>query len=125
MPGKHWENESNNRITLREINADVKDFTDEIQDDRLQKEEDGHYQITEFVYDVQLVRLFGQYVASHEEMAAYFDVNIQTINKLMADSTTDFYKVYRKAGSLTSLSLRQMQIKSAMAGILSITAKQG
>ena len=104
-------------ITIRGLNEDIKEYTDEIKAKRLaEKANDITNAQNKFYYDVELVRIFGQYNASIEEMAAYFGVRTGTISKLMADPESDFCKVYNKAKSLLHLSIRQTQIKGALAG---------
>lgn len=103
-------------ITLRGANEDVKEFVEDIKADRMLKEEQGKFHIDEFRYDVDMVRIFGQYQASQVEMSAYFGVNVSIIAKLMNDEESDFYLVYQKSKSLLCMSLRQTRIKGALAG---------
>lgn len=106
----------NKRITLRGMNEDVKDFTDDIKSKREELADSGELNRVNFFYDVEAVRIFGQYGATAEEMAAYFSVDKTTITKLMSNKESDFFKVYQKAYSLLCMSLRQAQIRSAMSG---------
>lgn len=103
-------------ISLRGANEDIKEFVDDIKANRMAMEEQGKFHLDEFRYDVDMVRVLGQYAASQVEMAAYFGVNVNIISKLMNDDQSDFYKVYHKAKSLLCMSLRQTQIKGALAG---------
>lgn len=116
MPGDMEPTKALRALTLRGANEDVKEFTNEIKARRLLEEESRPVVAQVFYYDVEKVRIFGQYGASTPEMAAYFEVDSATINKLLSDEQSDFYKVYNKARALLGLSLRQVQIKSALAG---------
>lgn len=107
---------SGTMITLRGMNDDVKEFTDSIKERRMREEESGKYRISEFVYDVEAVRIFGQYSASASDMAAYFRVDESTINKLIKDTESDFHQVYSTARSVLRIALRQKQIKVALDG---------
>lgn len=104
------------KLLLAEANKDVKEFTDEIHARRIQQEEDGEFPISDFIYDVQAVRLMGQTGCSNVEMASYFGIDEGTIGKLMRDPTSDFFKVYNKANSILKMTLRQSQIKTALSG---------
>lgn len=102
--------------SLREINEEVKDFTEDIAVRRMEEEDNGAYRVTDFVYDVREVRLMGQYAASTQDMAGFFNVSEATIQRLLADAESDFAKVYNKALSIFTLSLRQGQAKAALGG---------
>jgi len=102
--------------TLRDLNSEIKDFTDDIATRRMEEEDEGKYKVTDFVYDVQAVRLMGQSGTSVAEMAAFFGVPESTVEKQLADKDSDFCKVYYKSMAMLGISLRQAQIKSGLAG---------
>ena len=111
-----YDKRKNKQLTLKSANQDIKEFTDRIHSDRLERLRENKFQPQELVYDVQAVRLFGQTGSTIYEMAAYFGVAENTIEGLMRDKESDFYKVYYRANSLLHMSLRQRQIKTAMSG---------
>jgi len=104
------------KLRLVQVNAEVKDFTDEIEAKRFREEDEGRFSSLDFRYDVQAVRLMGQTGCSLTEMAAYFNVAESTIMNLMKDPTSDYFQVYHRANSILCMTLRQSQIKTALAG---------
>lgn len=67
------------------------------------------------------VKIFGRLVATHEEMAAWFNVTVRTIENYMKsnkdeENNSRFFRVYKKAESETKASLRRNQLKYAAKG---------
>jgi regulator of sigma D len=66
------------------------------------------------------VKIFGKLLATHEEMADYFDCSVRTIERYMQtadeENITDFCRVYKKAASVSKTSLRRKQMQKAQAG---------
>ncbi len=113
MDSKH-EKKAAKGLTLRGLNEEITDFTQ----DQLAEQEriKDIAPSTQYFFDLEKVRIFGQYGATPDEMAAYFGVHADTIRKSLADEETPFHKVYNKANSMLALSLRQTQIKGALQG---------
>jgi len=66
------------------------------------------------------VEIFGKLLATHEEMADWFDCCLSTIEKYMTlkdpENVTEFLRVYKKASAESKTSLRRMQMTKAMEG---------
>lgn len=62
------------------------------------------------------VELFGSLVATHREMANWFECNVRTIERYMADKEGDFCRVYKKAEANAKISLRRTQLAEANNG---------
>ena len=80
------------QLTLRSMNDEVTDFTNDINIERMDMEEKGEFHPSEFIYDVEKVRLLGQYGSTGVEMAAYFGVEPAVISRLLKDDKSHFHK---------------------------------
>lgn len=65
---------------------------------------------------IEQVKLLGMLHATQKEMAQWFGLSQSTIEGYMADKEGEFYKVFTKAQSETSISLRRLQLAKAQAG---------
>ena len=102
------------QIKLGDMNATITRSVAEIKSKRLLNPELVAKE--PFSFTVEEVRLFGQYCATMQEMAAYFGTSLSTIAKVMSNDRSDFAMVFNKAKSLTHMSIRQSQLKSALNG---------
>lgn len=70
------------------------------------------------------VEIFGKVLATHEEMASYFNCCVRTIERYMhieiaedgSEKISEFCRVYKTAASTTKLSLRRKQLQKATKG---------
>ncbi len=65
---------------------------------------------------IEQVKLLGTLHATQKEMANWFGLSQSTIEGYMADHDCEFYKVYSKAASETSIGLRRLQLAKAEGG---------
>jgi hypothetical protein len=58
----------------------------------------------------------GMLGATYEEMAAWFDCNVRTIERRMAMGNSEFCRAYKKGLGRLKVSLRRQQIEAAKGG---------
>ena len=62
------------------------------------------------------VKLLGQFRATYQTMAEWFECSEQTIRRNMQKKRSEFSKVYKKAMATTKMKLSEAQIKYALNG---------
>lgn len=62
------------------------------------------------------VELFGSLVATHVEMANWFECTVRTIENYMEDHDSEFFRVYKRAEAESKQSLRRLQMNAAQDG---------
>lgn len=67
-------------------------------------------------FDLSVVEGLGRIGATAFEMAHVLPASRSTVEKRMADETSDFCKAYQKGRALLNASLRRKQIQVAMSG---------
>jgi len=71
-------------------------------------------------FDMQQVKLLGQFRATQETMADWFECSEQTIRRNMQNEDSEFCKVYKRALANTKMKLCEAQVKYALAGNASL-----
>ncbi|MBT7040615.1 MAG: hypothetical protein HN921_12315 [Bacteroidetes bacterium] len=67
-------------------------------------------------FDLQQVKLLGQFRATYSTMADWFECSEDTIRRNMQNEKSGFCKVYKKALATTKMKLSEAQIKYALNG---------
>ena len=67
-------------------------------------------------FNMKQVKLLGQFRATYDTMAEWFECSEQTIRRNMQDKESEFCKVYKKALANTKMKLSEAQIKYALNG---------
>jgi len=67
-------------------------------------------------FDKREVKLLGQFRATYDTMAEWFDCSHKTIERKMGDKKSEFSRVYKKAMATTKMKLSEAQIKYALNG---------
>jgi hypothetical protein len=67
-------------------------------------------------YDLEDVKLLGQFRATHETMAEHFNVSVRTIDREMANSEGEFCQVYKNARATLKMKLSEAQVNKALKG---------
>lgn len=62
------------------------------------------------------VEIFGRLLSTQREMADWFGVHINTIERYMMDEEGEFFRIYKRAASEAKTSLRRMQMNAAEEG---------
>lgn len=66
------------------------------------------------------IKVFGRLLATHQEMADFFEVHLRTIQRHMKVSKTgkmtEFCRIYKKEAATTKTSLRRTQVTKALKG---------
>jgi len=72
------------------------------------------------IFEMREVKLLGQFRATHETMADWFECSTQTIRRQMMNEKSEFSRVYKKALATTKMKLSEAQIKYALNGNASL-----
>ena len=67
-------------------------------------------------FDLDAVKLFGQFRATHETMAEYFGCSVRTIEREMSNEDSKYCRAYKKARSNLKMKLSEAQVHEALNG---------
>ena len=67
-------------------------------------------------FNMREVKLLGQFRATYETMADWFECSADTIRRNMQNEKSEFCKVYKKAMATTKMKLSEAQVKYALNG---------
>ena len=71
-------------------------------------------------FDIEQVKLLGQFRATFQTMADWFQCSYKTIERQMQDEESEFCHTYKKSFAGTKLKLSEAQIQYALKGNASL-----